>query len=55
MPGYKQPQQLMAYNYLLSLGAEFDAVINIDGYNVITTANGDVRFDRELLERQLGL
>ena len=33
MPGYKQPQQLMAYNFLLSLGAEFDLIINIDGYN----------------------
>jgi len=33
MPGYKQPQQLMVYNYLLSLGAEFDLIINIDGFN----------------------
>ena len=33
MPGYKQPQQLMAYNFLLTQGAEFDAMINIDGYN----------------------
>lgn len=33
LPGYKQPQQLMAYNFLLTLGAEFDAIINIDGYN----------------------
>jgi hypothetical protein len=30
-------------------------LVNIDGYNVIATTNGDVRFDRELLERQLGL
>jgi hypothetical protein len=35
MPGYKQPQQLMALNYLLALGAEFDAIVNIDGYNEI--------------------
>lgn len=35
MPGYKQPQQVMALAYLLSLGAEFDAVVNIDGYNEI--------------------
>lgn len=33
LPGYKQPQQLMAYNFLLTLGAEFDAIVNIDGYN----------------------
>jgi hypothetical protein len=31
--GYKQPQQLLAYNYLAALGAEFDAIVNIDGYN----------------------
>ena len=33
LSGYKQPQQLMAYNYLLSLGAEFDLILNIDGFN----------------------
>jgi hypothetical protein len=32
-PGYKQPQALMALNYLLVLGAHFDAVINVDGAN----------------------
>jgi len=31
--GFKQPQQLIALSYLLSLGAIFDVVINIDGYN----------------------
>jgi len=31
--GYKQPQQLMALNYTLSLGAEFDVVVNLDGFN----------------------
>lgn len=31
--GYKQPQQLMSLNYLYGLGAEFDIVINIDGFN----------------------
>jgi hypothetical protein len=31
--GYKQPQQLLAYQYFRSIGAEYDAVINIDGYN----------------------
>ena len=35
MGGYKQPQQLLALTYLLSLGAEFDIIINIDGFNEI--------------------
>jgi len=33
--GYKQPQQLMALNYLMMLGAAFDLVINIDGVNEV--------------------
>jgi hypothetical protein len=33
MGGYKQPQQLIALNYLLALGAEFDVVLNLDGFN----------------------
>ncbi|HSH38791.1 MAG TPA: hypothetical protein VK993_08395 [Chthoniobacterales bacterium] len=33
--GYKQPQQLLTLNYLLSLGAEFDIVINVDGFNEV--------------------
>lgn len=33
--GYKQPQQLLALTYLLSLGADFDVVINLDGFNEI--------------------
>jgi hypothetical protein len=36
--GYKQPQQLMILNYLLALGAEFDFVINLDGFNDIVLA-----------------
>ena len=35
MGGYKQPQQLMAYNYFSALGGEFDIVINMDGFNEI--------------------
>lgn len=34
--GYKQPQQLIALTYLLALGAHFDIVINLDGFNEIT-------------------
>jgi len=33
MGGYKQPQQLMAVNYIMSLGGEFDMLINLDGLN----------------------
>lgn len=35
MHGYKQPQQLLLLTYLLSMGAEFDILVNIDGYNEI--------------------
>jgi hypothetical protein len=35
LAGWKQPQQLMALNYLLMLGAHFDVVINLDGFNEI--------------------
>jgi len=41
MGGYKQPQQLMSLSYLLSLGAHFDIVINLDGFNDITLAPVD--------------
>jgi hypothetical protein len=39
--GYKQPQQLMALNYLLALGAEFDVVINLDGFNEVALPPAD--------------
>ncbi len=41
LPGYKQPQQLMAYNFLLTLGAEFDLIVNMDGYNETVLAIRD--------------
>jgi hypothetical protein len=31
--GMKQPQQLLAVEYFLALGARFDAVVNFDGFN----------------------
>jgi hypothetical protein len=34
--GGKQPQQLMILNYFLSLGAEFDMIINLDGFNEVS-------------------
>jgi len=33
--GYKQPQQLMALNFILALGGELDIAINFDGFNEI--------------------
>ena len=35
MGGYKQQQQLLTLAYFLSLGAEFDIIINIDGFNEV--------------------
>ena len=35
MGGYKQPQQLMCLTYLYILGAEFDLVVNLDGFNEV--------------------
>lgn len=39
--GFKQPQQLLALNYLLSLGAEYDMVINLDGFNEVVLPLSD--------------
>jgi hypothetical protein len=36
--GYKQPQQLLVLAYFLSIGQQFDAVINIDGFNEVALA-----------------
>lgn len=33
--GYKQPQSLLALQYLLAVGVEFDLVITIDGFNEV--------------------
>jgi len=33
--GYKQPQQLMSLAWFLALGAHFDVVINLDGFNEV--------------------
>ena len=39
--GFKQPQQLLALNYFLSLGAHYDIVINFDGFNEIVLPFSD--------------
>jgi hypothetical protein len=33
--GYKQPQQLLVLAYFLSIGQQFDLVVNIDGFNEV--------------------
>lgn len=35
LSGFKQPQQIMALNYVLALGGEFDVIVNIDGFNEV--------------------
>lgn len=39
--GYKQPQMLLTLSYLLSLGARFDLIINLDGFNDIVLGAHD--------------
>ncbi len=41
--GYKQPQQLLVLAGLLALGAQFDVVINLDGFNEIDGAADNVQ------------
>jgi len=36
MGGYKQPQQLIALSYFLSLGLPVGVVVNVDGFNEVT-------------------
>ncbi len=46
--GYKQPQQLLILNYFLSLGQEFDMVINIDGFNEVALSHQNNQAQIEL-------
>lgn len=39
--GYKQPQQMIALSWLLALGAKFDVVINLDGFNEVVLPRAD--------------
>lgn len=39
--GYKQPQQLLALSFLVYLGAEYDIVINLDGFNEVVLPLSD--------------
>jgi hypothetical protein len=38
---FKQPQQLIALNYALAMGAEFDVVVNLDGLNEVAWFDQD--------------
>src|SRR5579862_3961718 len=40
---YKQPQQLLILTTLLALGAQFDVVINLDGFNEIDAAKDNLQ------------
>jgi hypothetical protein len=39
--GFKQPQQLLSLNYFLALGAHYDIVINLDGFNEVVLPYSD--------------
>ena len=41
--GYKQPQQLLVLTYFLTLGQQFDLVVNLDGFNeaALGSSNND--------------
>lgn len=42
---YKQPQQMLELSYLLTRGAEFDVIINLDGYNEVAVPRLEHAFD----------
>ncbi|MFU8843122.1 MAG: hypothetical protein ACNA7V_04870 [Bacteroidales bacterium] len=39
--GFKQPQQLISLNYLMALGAQYDVVVNLDGFNEVVLPYSD--------------
>jgi hypothetical protein len=40
--GYKQPQQLIVLSYMLARGAQWDIVVNIDGFNEIDSSTDNL-------------
>lgn len=48
LPGFKQPQQLMALSYFLNIGQVFDVVIEIDGFNEAVTTYSNWESGAEL-------
>ncbi len=43
LPGFKQPQQVTAFNYVAALGGEFDILINLDGFNELALSAENFR------------
>ena len=46
--GYKQPQQLIVLAYFLSLGQQFDLVVNIDGFNEVALGSRNNERGRDI-------
>ena len=46
--GYKQPQQLIVLAYFLSLGQQFDLVLNIDGFNEVALGSRNQERGRDI-------
>lgn len=46
--GYKQPQQLIVLAYFLSLGQQYDLVINIDGFNEVALGSRNDERGRDI-------
>lgn len=44
--GLRQPQQLMMLNYYYSLGAEFDVLISLDGFNDVAIPVSEYRYSK---------
>lgn len=44
--GYRQPQPLMMLNYYQTLGAEYDIVISLDGFNEIAIAGSEFKWNQ---------
>ncbi len=44
--GYRQPQPLMMLNYFYSLGAEYDIVISLDGFNDVAVAASEYKWNK---------
>jgi hypothetical protein len=47
-PGYKQPQQLQLLTYFLSIGQQFDLIINLDGFNEVVLGAANLQRDLAL-------
>ena len=41
IPGYKQPQQLLAFTYMLMRNVKFDVLINLDGFNEVALPHSE--------------